>query len=226
MKRLRCEEGSGKKMIDLTEKKCCGKEFSFKDATNFTKNQKNLHGFDGAEDLTSVWGEHFSFSLVADEHFQSIADLDLLEKSGKIAAARYMQAARFMCISQGLELQALEETTQRDRESVEKAAEKEKKLQNALEQAALKVKEIALLKEDMEKLNSECAKLKKDKSDLEGRVVDLCIEKKEFEEEKRKYGFNMFAVAWDRVKAQAEFFTPGVKFEDMDLVKVVHKGSW
>ncbi|MED6112546.1 hypothetical protein PIB30_062697 [Stylosanthes scabra] len=219
MKRLRSEEWSGKKVIDLIEKKCCGKEFSLEDEINFTKSQRNLHGFDGAADLTSVWGEHFPFSVVADEHLQSKADLDLLVKSWKIAVVRYMQATRFMCISQGLELQALEEISQRDRESMEKAAEKEKKFQNALEQAALKVKEIALLKEEMEKLNSEFAKLRKDNSDLEGRVVDLCIEKKEFEEEKKKYGFNMFAVVWDKAKAQAEFFAPGVKFEDMDPVK-------
>ncbi|MED6181017.1 hypothetical protein PIB30_015488 [Stylosanthes scabra] len=68
MKRLRSEEGSGKKVIDLTERKCCGKEFSFEDAINFTKSQKNLHGFNGTEDLTSVWGEHFPFNVVADEH--------------------------------------------------------------------------------------------------------------------------------------------------------------
>ncbi|MED6212877.1 hypothetical protein PIB30_087657, partial [Stylosanthes scabra] len=191
MKRLRSEEGLGKKVIDLIEKKCCRKEFSLEDEINFTKSQRNFHGFDGTADLTSVWGEHFPFSVVTDEHFQSKADLDLLVKSGKIVVARYMQATRFMCISQGLELQALEETSQRDRESVEKAAEKEKKLQNALEQAALKVKEIALLKEEMEKLNSECAKLRKDNSDLEGRVA----------------------------KAQAELFATWVKFEDMDPVK-------
>ncbi|MED6194233.1 hypothetical protein PIB30_026493 [Stylosanthes scabra] len=178
MKRLRSEEGSGKKVFDLIEKKCCGKEFSFEDAINFTKSQKNLHGCDGAEDLTSVWGT------------------ELAEAAG--GAACGWGSFEFVLFRH---CPYLSRHYGWDRESVEKAAEKEK-------------------------LNNECAKLKKDKSDLEGRVVDLCIEKKEFEEEKRKYGFNMFAVAWDRVKAQAEFFTPRVNFEDMDPVKVVHKGSW
>ncbi|MED6164921.1 hypothetical protein PIB30_094760 [Stylosanthes scabra] len=52
------------------------------DATKFSKSQCMLHGFQG-----------------------------ILEKAGKVAAARYMQvqAARFMCISCMLEIEAIEE---------------------------------------------------------------------------------------------------------------------
>ncbi|MED6111507.1 hypothetical protein PIB30_052889 [Stylosanthes scabra] len=80
LKRMKSEEASMKKVIDLIE-----------------------------EDLSSVWCEHYPFAIVADEHFQSKADLDLLGKAGKVATARYMQvqATRLMCIRWGWEVQAL-----------------------------------------------------------------------------------------------------------------------
>ncbi|MED6122381.1 hypothetical protein PIB30_039214 [Stylosanthes scabra] len=132
--------------------------------------QKDLHGFEGTKDLSLVWCEHFPFTIVTDEHFQSKADLNLLGKTGKCSIARYMQ----------------------------KSMELEKKLKVASKQ---------------------------DKQELEGRVVELCGEKKQAEVSKKDHGFQMFAVAWVRAKAQAELFTPGVKFDQMDPLKVVYKGG-
>ncbi|MED6214080.1 hypothetical protein PIB30_099552 [Stylosanthes scabra] len=109
LKKMRSEEASGKKVIDLTEKNVVEK--------------------------------------------RSKGDLDLLDRAGKVAVARYMQvqAARFMCITRELE--------------------------------------------------------------------------KEAEESKKQHGFQMFAVARDRAKAQAELLAPGVKFDKMDPVKVVYNGE-
>ncbi|MED6200618.1 hypothetical protein PIB30_086982 [Stylosanthes scabra] len=201
MKRIRSEEASGKKVIDLTERKCCGKEVSLEDTVKFASNQKELHGFEGAEDCSSVWGEHFPFTVVVDEHFRSKGDLDLLDRAGKVVIARYMQvqAARFMCINQELEVQALEEDGFQ-----KKKMELEKRLKMAADQVELKEKEIPLLKEESEDLKNKVVRLSKDKQDLEGRIVDLCGEKKEAKESKKRHGFQMFAVAWDRAKAQAE----------------------
>ncbi|MED6176930.1 hypothetical protein PIB30_093025 [Stylosanthes scabra] len=62
MKRRRAEEGgSGKKMINLTSSKCCGKEVSLEEVKGFAEKQKKLHGYIGEEDHTSVWSEHFPF---------------------------------------------------------------------------------------------------------------------------------------------------------------------
>ncbi|MED6171944.1 hypothetical protein PIB30_045637 [Stylosanthes scabra] len=86
MKRLRSEEKASKRVIDLTEGECCGKEVSLEDARKFAKSQNMLHGFQGLADLSSVW-------------------------AGKVATTRYMQvqAARLMCISRGMEIEAIEE---------------------------------------------------------------------------------------------------------------------
>ncbi|MED6108836.1 hypothetical protein PIB30_027927 [Stylosanthes scabra] len=111
LKRLRSEESSGKKVIDLTDAKCCGREVSLKEVADFTRSQEGLRGFDGTEDLSSLWCEHYPFSIVAEEHFRSKADLELLGKVGKVAAARYMQVevARLMCLGREWEVQAMEE---------------------------------------------------------------------------------------------------------------------
>ncbi|MED6174000.1 hypothetical protein PIB30_064858 [Stylosanthes scabra] len=213
LKRMRSVEASGKKVIDLTEKKCCGKEVSLEYMVKFASGQRELHSFEGAEDCSSVWGEHFPFTAVADEHFRSKGDLDLLDRAGKVAVARYMQvqAARFMCITQELEVQALEEDGFQ-----KKKMELEKRWKMAADQVDLKEKEIRFLKEESEDLKNKVTKLSKDKQDLEGRIVDLCVEKKEAEESKKQHGFQMFAVARDRAKAQAELLAPGVKFDKMD----------
>ncbi|MED6150997.1 hypothetical protein PIB30_078063 [Stylosanthes scabra] len=175
IKRLRSEDNARKGVIDLTGSHCCGKEISLEDASKFSKSQSVLH----------------------EEHFQSPADLKILERVGKVATTRYMQvqAARLLYIGHGMEVEALEEEKSeksKKSESLEKSIEREKKLQLALEQVALKEREGVLLKEEIEDLKAER---------------------------------EMFAIAWDRAKAQAELFAPGVKFDDMDPLKVVYKGK-
>ncbi|MED6139602.1 hypothetical protein PIB30_085399 [Stylosanthes scabra] len=85
--------------------------------------------------------------------------------------------------------------------------------------------ENGLLKEENDELRAKIVKLSKDKKDLESRVVEVCRERKEAEMSKKTHGFEIFAAAWDRAKAQAELFAPGVCFEKMDPVKVVYKGE-
>ncbi|MED6160680.1 hypothetical protein PIB30_053723 [Stylosanthes scabra] len=205
LKRMRTKEVSGKKVIDLTEGKHCGRDVILEKVVEFARSQQGLHGFDEMENLSSLWSERYPFSIVADEHFQSEADVDLLKREGKVAA---VQAARLMCISRGLELQALEEEN----------AQRTKK-------AVLKEKENGLLKEENDELSAKIVKLSKDKKDLKSRVVEVCGERKEAEMSKKTHGVEMFAAAWDRDKAQAELFAPGVKFDKMDPVKVVYKGE-
>ncbi|MED6164614.1 hypothetical protein PIB30_091863 [Stylosanthes scabra] len=117
-----------------------------------------MHGFNGAKYLNSVWCEHYPFAIVADEYFQSKANLDLLDKTGKVATARYLhvKTARLMCINRGLEVQVLEEETSQKRK-----------------------KENELLKDENGELKNKVATLGKDKKDLESRVFELCVEKKE-----------------------------------------------
>ncbi|MED6107379.1 hypothetical protein PIB30_013228, partial [Stylosanthes scabra] len=224
LKRLRYEEASGKKVIDLTDGKCCGKEVSLKEVADFTRSQEGLHGFNGTEDLSSLWSEHYPFTIVADEHFRSKADLELLRKVGKVSAARYMQveAARLMCISREWEVQALEEGSLQ-RSKIADLLEVEKKLKLAQEQVSLKERESRMLQEE-NGLKSKVSQLSKDKTDLENRVVELCGEKKKAEVNKKAHGFEMFAAAWDRAKAQIELFVPGADLKKMDPVKVVYKG--
>ncbi|MED6137330.1 hypothetical protein PIB30_064021 [Stylosanthes scabra] len=207
LKRMRSEDVSGKRVIDLTEGRCCGKDIELETVVEFSRSQQELHGFDESDSLSSLWSEQYPFSVVADEHFQSKADVEMLKRTGKVAAARYVQvqAARLMCISRGLELQ--------------------KKLRFATEQVRLKEKENGLLKEENDGLKVTIAKLSKDKKDLEGRVVEVCGERKEAEMSKKAHGYEMFAVAWDRAKAQIELLVPGADLEKMDPVKVVYKGE-
>ncbi|MED6179559.1 hypothetical protein PIB30_001852 [Stylosanthes scabra] len=171
LKRLRSEEGSGKKVIDLTDAKCCGKEVSLKEVADFAR--------------------------IADEHFRSKADLDLLKKVGKVTAARYMQAMG-------------EESSQQE---------------NKGDLIEVEKKENELLMEENAKLKTKMSQLTKEKSELENRVVELVGEKKEAEVSKKSHGFEMFAAAWDRAEAQIELFVPGVNLEKMDPVKVVYKGQ-
>ncbi|MED6147570.1 hypothetical protein PIB30_045051 [Stylosanthes scabra] len=105
------------------------------------------------------------------------------------------------------------------------AVELERKLLLAIEQVALKEKENGMLKEENAELKVKVAKLVKDKKYLETRVVEVCGERKEAEVSKKAHGFEMFAAAWDMVKAQAELFAPGVSFEKIDPVKVVYNGE-
>ncbi|MED6116373.1 hypothetical protein PIB30_099723 [Stylosanthes scabra] len=211
LKRMRTKETSGKRVIDLTEGRKFGKDVVSEDVADFVKSQQGLHGFENGGGVNSLWSEAFPFPMVANEHFQAKADVDLLDGLGKV------QAARLMCISRMWELQGLEE------ESLKKAdaLELEKKLLLSIEQVSLKEKENVMLKEENTELKVKVAKLAKDKNDLETRVVEVFGERKEAEVSKKAHGFEMFAEAWDRAKAQAELFAPGVSFEKMDPVKVV-----
>ncbi|MED6200927.1 hypothetical protein PIB30_090053 [Stylosanthes scabra] len=202
LKRMRTEDVSGKRVIDLTEGRCCGKDVELEAVVEFSRNQQGLHGFDESDSLSSLWSERYPFSMVADEHFQSKADVEMLKRTGKVAAARYVQvqAARLMCISRGLELQALEEESSQKSKRAD-VLELEKKLWFATEQVGLKERENGLLKEENDGLKVTIAKLSKDKKDLEGRVVE------------------------DRAKAQIELLVPGADLEKMDPVKVVYKGE-
>ncbi|MED6160715.1 hypothetical protein PIB30_054001 [Stylosanthes scabra] len=219
LKRMRMEETSGKRVIDLTEGRKYGKDVVSEDVAEFVKSQQGLHGFENVGGANSLWSETFPFPMVADEHFQAKADLDLLDGFGKVASARYLQvqAARLMCISRRWELQGLEEESSKKAD----ALELERKLLLATEQVSLKEKENVMLKEQNAELKVKVAKLVKDKKDLETRVVEVCGERKEAEVSKKAHGFEMFAAAWDRAKAQAEQFAHGVSFEKMDPVKVV-----
>ncbi|MED6223089.1 hypothetical protein PIB30_070615 [Stylosanthes scabra] len=199
LKRMRSEEVSGK-VIDLIGSRCHGKDLSVEEAVNFTKSQEGLQGFSAVEDLSSLWCQQYPFASVAEEHFRSKVDVEMLGKVGKVAAARYVQveAARLLCIGREWEVQAMEEEGTKEDKMAE-LIEVEKNLKLAREQ---------------------------DKSDLENRVVELCGEKKEAEVSKKAQGFEMFAAAWDRAKAQIELFVPGVDLEKMDPVKVVYKGGF
>ncbi|MED6210648.1 hypothetical protein PIB30_066177 [Stylosanthes scabra] len=96
MKRRKAEEvGSSKKVIDLTSSKCCGKEVSLEEVKGFAEKQKRLHGYARKEDLTSVWSEHFPFSMLAKEHFQSKTDLDLIGSVDGATRAQFMQLHKF-----------------------------------------------------------------------------------------------------------------------------------
>ncbi|MED6212005.1 hypothetical protein PIB30_078983 [Stylosanthes scabra] len=183
------EETSGKKVIDLTEGRCCRKDVSLEEVAKFTYSQMGLHGFEGR---FGPFGESWE---------------------GGCCEIYAGSSCSVLCISRGLEVQALEEeVSQKSKksDSLHKSLELERKLQFATEQIALKEKEIGLLKDESEELKSKVAKLSKDKKDSESRVVDLCGDKKEVE---------------DKAKAHAKLFAPGVKFDKMDPVKVLYKGE-
>ncbi|MED6115626.1 hypothetical protein PIB30_092495 [Stylosanthes scabra] len=129
-----------------------------------------------------------------------------------------------MCISRRLELHALEEESSQKSKRAD-VLELEKKLRFATKQVGLKEKENGLLNEENDGLKVTIAKLSKDKKDLEARVVEVCGERKEAEVSKRAHGFEMFAAAWDRAKAQIKLLVPDADLEKMDPVKVVYKGE-
>ncbi|MED6202070.1 hypothetical protein PIB30_101711 [Stylosanthes scabra] len=228
VKRRCAEEGTSErgKVIDLTNLKCCGKEVSLEEVKMFTANQKKLHGYAGAEDLSSVWSEHFPIPVVAEEHFQSKADFDLIESVSDVGRARFMQvySARMLCIGCYEELRAKREAEQKKNESVEleRSLEKERKLQLAMEQMAQKDKELLELKGENAVLKGKVQGLEKDKLDLKSRVVELCGQKKETEVNKENYGYDMLLFGFERAKKQAEFLFPEVKFDKLDPIKVVH----
>ncbi|MED6149154.1 hypothetical protein PIB30_059733 [Stylosanthes scabra] len=168
MKRRRAEEGgsSRARVIDLTSSRCCGKEVSLEEVKLITKRQKRLHGYVGEEDLTSVWSEHFPISMVAEEHFQSKTDLDLIGSVDSVTRAQFMQvyAARLLCISRFEELKAKEEAEQRKEQMVDsqKLLELERKLQVAGERLSLKEKEVENFKTNVEQLKGKLQKFDKE----------------------------------------------------------------
>ncbi|MED6115627.1 hypothetical protein PIB30_092496, partial [Stylosanthes scabra] len=90
LKRMRTEDVSGKRVIDLTEGRCCGKDVELETVVEFSRSQQGLHGFDESDSLSLLWSERYPFSVVADGHFQSKADVDMLKRTSKVAAARYV----------------------------------------------------------------------------------------------------------------------------------------
>ncbi|MED6117184.1 hypothetical protein PIB30_107624 [Stylosanthes scabra] len=158
--------------------RCCGKDVELETVVEFSRSQQGLHGFDESDSLSSLWFKRYPFSAVADEHFQPKANVEMQKRTGKVAAAKYVQvqAARLMCISHGLELQALEEESSQKNKRAD-MLELEKKLRFTTEQVGLRERENGLLKEENDGLRVTIAKLSKDKKDLEGRVVEVCGER-------------------------------------------------
>ncbi|MED6175456.1 hypothetical protein PIB30_078572 [Stylosanthes scabra] len=132
VERRRAEgEASGKrKVIDLTTARCCGKEVSLEEVKVFTENQKKLHGYVGSEDLSSVWSEHYPLPILAEEHFQSKADFDLIESVGEVGQAQFIQvyAARLLCLGRYEELKAKRKADERREKTVELEKNMEKKV--------------------------------------------------------------------------------------------------
>ncbi|MED6185747.1 hypothetical protein PIB30_060086 [Stylosanthes scabra] len=107
------------------------------------------------EKVINLTGEHFPFTVVAEEHFQSQVDCKILENAGKIATARYMQVQAAWFMSMEIETMEEEKAQQSKKvESLQKSMERAKKLQLALEQVALEEKETGLLKEENEELRN------------------------------------------------------------------------
>ncbi|MED6220289.1 hypothetical protein PIB30_043484 [Stylosanthes scabra] len=193
------EEGASAKgkVVDLMGSWCCGKEFSLEEVKQFTKNQRKLHGYVGEEDLTSVWSEHYPLSVVAEEHFQSKTNFDLIESVDDVSRAQFMQ----------------------------RSMEREKKLQLVMEQVSSKEKELKELKDKVAGLKGEVQKLEKGKTDLETRLVEVYGQKKEAETSEEHHGYEMLIIGFEGAKSQAEFFYPKMDFGKLDPIKVVHNGA-
>ncbi|XLU53067.1 hypothetical protein S245_047715, partial [Arachis hypogaea] len=71
-------DGKKEKVVDLDNDRLGEKEVDLDQVKKFTENQKVLHGYKGDEDLTSLWSEHFPLLMVADEYYQSPADIKLV----------------------------------------------------------------------------------------------------------------------------------------------------
>ncbi|MED6144047.1 hypothetical protein PIB30_011840 [Stylosanthes scabra] len=190
---------------------------------------RKLHGYGGEEDLTSVWSEHFPVSVIAEEHFQSKTDLELVGSVDDITRAQFMQvcAARLLCIGRYEDLKAKKEAEQKKEKNMEvqKSLEMERKFQAAMEQITAKDRELSELKSSVEQLKGKLQKLDKEKTELEARVVELCVKKKEAETSKEDHGFVMMEAGFERARKQAEFFFPDLKFDKLDPIKVVHNGA-
>ncbi|MED6183426.1 hypothetical protein PIB30_037772 [Stylosanthes scabra] len=229
VKRRRAEgEASGKsKVIDLTTARCCGKEVSLEEVKVFTENQKKLHGYVGSEDLSSVWSEHYPLPVLAEEHFQSKADFDLIESVGEMGRAQFMQvyAARLLCLGRYEELKAKGEAEQRKEKIVEVEKNMEKKVCLMEEEVAQKEKSLLEAQNENLLLKQKESKLEKDKTNLGLCVVELCGQKKDAEISKENHGYDMLLVGFERAKRQTEFFFLQLEFDKLDPIKVVHNGA-
>ncbi|MED6217481.1 hypothetical protein PIB30_018116 [Stylosanthes scabra] len=138
-----------------------------------------------------------------------------------------MYAARLLCLGRYEELRAREEAGQKKEQitDVQKLLELERKLQVFGEQLSLKEKEVQGLKADVEQLKGKLQKFDKEKIELEARVVELCVQKKEAETSKEDHGYSMMEAGFERAQKQAEYFFPGLKFDKLDPIKVVHNGT-
>nr|XP_029153221.1 uncharacterized protein LOC114927453 [Arachis hypogaea] len=72
------EDILGEKSVDLEQ------------VRRFTDNQRALHGYRGSEKLTSVWGEHFPYSAIADEHAQNPSDVKIVHDVGDVGVAQFL----------------------------------------------------------------------------------------------------------------------------------------
>ncbi|MED6107670.1 hypothetical protein PIB30_016289 [Stylosanthes scabra] len=177
------EGGSSKKVIDLTSAKWCGKEVSLEEVKRSTERQKPLHGYVGEEDLTLVWSEHFPMSVVAEEHFQSKMDLELLGSVDDKTRAQFMQvcATWLLCLGRFEELKANSEAEKKKEESSweQKKLELERELEAVKEQNTLKDKELLEMKTDNEQLKGKLQKLDKEKTELRPELLNsVCKRRK------------------------------------------------
>ncbi|MED6132964.1 hypothetical protein PIB30_023862 [Stylosanthes scabra] len=145
MKRRRAEAGgSGKeKVIDLTSNKCCGKEVSLEEVKGFAEKQKKLHGYVGEEDLTSVWSEHFPFSVLAEDHFQSKSDFELIGSVDDMTKAQFMQIA-----AQGKELLELKVEHDQLKGKLQKLDKEKTELEARVVELCVQKKEAETSRED------------------------------------------------------------------------------
>ncbi|MED6157325.1 hypothetical protein PIB30_022145 [Stylosanthes scabra] len=168
-------------------------------------------------------------SVVAEEHFQSKTNLELVGSVDDMTRAQFMQvcAALLLCLSRFEELKARDEVEKKKEESlwVQKKLELERKLEAAMEQITSKDKELLELKTDHEQLKEKLQKFEKDKIELEARVVELCAKKKEAETSKEDHKYTMMEARFERARKQAEYFFPELKFDKLDPIKVVHNGA-
>ncbi|MED6119410.1 hypothetical protein PIB30_011475 [Stylosanthes scabra] len=151
------------------------------------------------EDLTFIWSEHFPFSVLAEEYFQSNSDFDLIESVDGVTRAQFMQvyAARLLCLGRYEELRA--------REEAENARAREE---------VASVQRAAFLEG---KRNSRF-------KDRCGAIEGEALEKKEAKTSKEDHGYDMMAAGFERALKQAQFLFPDIKFDKLDPVKVVHNG--
>ncbi|QHN82814.1 uncharacterized protein DS421_20g699110 [Arachis hypogaea] len=216
-------DGKKERVVNLDEGKVSGKDIDLEQVKRFTKNQRMLHGYRSDEDLTSLYSEHFPFSIVADEYSQSPFDVKLLHDVGDVDISQYLQVmgARLMCIDRTQELKHARDAF--DKASMNKLMQeivlvKENKLRDTLDLVNSLQEKLTFAK------NAE-KKFEEEKTALEARLVVLGVEKKQLEIDKEDHGLEMFAAGFDRAVEQAKLLTPNVDLSLMDPCKVVVGGA-